>query len=121
VSSAPARGAALRLESLIAAGLRQNLSILYHLAAFFSRYYLLPGLFLFPLLPAVTVILLGLHGGVGATKYFLKQSRLNFISFLFFFFIEELAYQAGVWTGCAKQFFFWPLAPKILWKKIFTD
>lgn len=105
----------LKFIAVMKAVCRQNFSILYHLGAFGSRYYLLPALLLAPVLPALGLLMTGLHLVVGMATCFLKRPQLNMISFLFFFSLEQLSYQAGVWAGCLKRCFFLPVAPKFLW------
>jgi len=39
---------------------------------------------------------------------------LNFLSFQFFFLLEQLSYQSGVWWGCLKNLHFNPVAPKLV-------
>ena len=113
-------GVPFKFDAVMKATLRQNFSILYHLGAFVSRYYLLPVFLLVPVLPLFSLVIAGIHASVGMTTYFLKQPELNIISFLFFFSLEQLSYQTGVWAGCFKKCFFLPVAPKFLWCKADT-
>jgi mycofactocin system glycosyltransferase len=110
-------GVFFKFDAVLMATVRQNFSIIYHLGAFGSRYYLLPAFLLAPVLPIFSMLMGGVHLGVGVVSYFLKRPRLDVFSFLFFFSLEQLAYQAGVWTGCLKKFFLQPVAPKFSWRK----
>ncbi|MFK5952559.1 MAG: mycofactocin biosynthesis glycosyltransferase MftF [Desulfobacterium sp.] len=108
-------GLVLSPLSIISARVRHNLSVLYHLSSFFSRYYLMAALLVqvvFPT-PVVTGMILA-HIGVGLVKYCVKKPKLDPLSFLFFFSLEQLSYQCGVWVACIKHGFFKPVAPKIV-------
>jgi mycofactocin glycosyltransferase len=114
-------GAFFKYDAVLKATIRQYFSIIYHLGAFGSRYYLLPALLLAPVLPFFSMLMGGVHLSVGLASHFLKRPKLNVFSFIFFFSLEQLAYQAGVWTGCLKKCFFLPVAPKFLWRKADTN
>ena len=108
-------GLILSVFSIVYARIRHNLSVLYHLFSFFSRYYLMAALLIqvfFPT-PAVMGMILG-HLGVGLVKYVVKQPKLDPLSFLFFFSLEQLSYQCGVWVACIRHGFFQPVVPKIV-------
>jgi hypothetical protein len=49
--------------------------------------------------------------------YFLKKPSLNLFSFLFYYSIEQLSYQAGVWYGCIKHKSFSAVNPIIIFQK----
>ena len=110
-----ARRAGLPLEYplVLAAALRSDLSFLYHLASFFSRYYLFLIVLLLPFCPLAAAVLAGVHLGVGLVQFFITRPRLNPLAFLFYFSLEQLSYQAGVWFGCLQARFFSPVSPKI--------
>ncbi len=108
-------GLALSPLSIVSARVRHNLSVLYHLFSFFSRYYLMVALILQVFFP--TQVVMGMilaHLGVGIVKYCVKKTKLDPLSFLFFFSLEQLSYQCGVWVACIKHGFFQPVAPKIV-------
>ena len=101
----------LTFIKILAAVFRSYLSLLYHWAAFFSRYYLwltLPFVFF---LPAIALTLLGLHLLTGGVEYFIKKPRLNFFAFFWYFTLDQLFYQLGVWWGCLKNRCFRPVNP----------
>jgi len=95
---------------------RSYLAFFYHICAFISRYYLILSILIFPLLPLATAIILGMHFFAGIVEYFIKKPRLNPVSYLFYFSLEQLFYQLGVWWGCFKTFNFNPVNPKIVIK-----
>ncbi|MBI5604170.1 MAG: mycofactocin biosynthesis glycosyltransferase MftF [Deltaproteobacteria bacterium] len=111
----------LGFKSLLLAGIREYLAFFYHWAAFFSRYYLFVPLLIFPFLPMISLALIGLHLLNGAVEYFIKKPRLNFFSFLFYFTLDQLAYQAGVWWGCLKNRCFHPVNPVLTFKSVFRE
>lgn len=102
------------LPLIALARMRHYLSVLYHHASFFSRYYLIPAIILQVLWtnPLSYGIILG-HIGVGLVRCKVKNAMLNPASFLLFFTVEQLAYQSGVWTACVKYGFYQPLFPKV--------
>ena len=67
--------------------------------------------------PSVSTVILMLHLLAGTVDYVIKKPRLNLVSFLFYFSLEQLSYQLGVWWGCFKNICFRPINPKIV-KKI---
>ena len=108
---------AIKASSLLLSVLRSYLAFFHHIASFVSRYYLLPSLIMWPIAPAVSTVILMLHLLAGAVDYVIKKPRLNLVSFLFYFSLEQLSYQLGVWWGCFKNICFRPINPKIV-KKI---
>ena len=85
----------------------------YHCCAFFSRYYLIWSIVLFPILPWPAVILAGMHLLTGIVEYGLKKPRLNPVQFLIYFTLEQLSYQLGVWWQCFKMLSFSTINPRI--------
>ncbi len=53
-----------------------------------------------PLLAGLAVI------DTSITDYYVKRPKLAYPVFLFFYILEHLAYQAGVFIGCLKQGYF---------------
>jgi mycofactocin glycosyltransferase len=91
---------------------RHYIAALYHLAAFSSRYYLLPGMVLTFGLPWIGAIISVGHVATGLVQYVIKKPCLDPGRFLFWFTLEQLSYQAGVWGACLKQKFFAPVVPR---------
>jgi mycofactocin system glycosyltransferase len=111
------RGIPIKVSSLLFSVLRSYLAFFHHMASFVSRYYLFPSLIILPIAPSISTVILMLHLVVGAVDYAINKPRLNLISFLFYFSLEQLSYQLGVWWGCFKNICFRPINPKIV-KKI---
>lgn len=110
------KGIPIHISHIILSTFRVYGSILYHLCAFVSRYYLfwvIPFLFLYPIISAWICCA---HILVSTVEYMIKKPRLNFFRFLLFFSLEQLFYQLGVWYGCMKNRFFGPVNPRILRK-----
>jgi hypothetical protein len=103
---------------VVTAVLRSYLSFVYHCSSFISRYYLvgLPLVLLISPLLAGTISLM--HLIAGAVEYRVKTPRLNLFSFLFFFTLEQISYQSGVWWQCIRQLNFKPVLPRIVHKQI---
>ncbi len=98
---------------------RSYATLFYHSASFLSRYYLwtcLPTIFIFP---EAFVILFYLHVFSGGVDYVIKKSALNPVSFFFYFTLEQLSYQAGVWSAVVKYMSFRPVIPAITFLKKF--
>ena len=107
-------GLQLSYPTVLKARIRQYASVLYHIAAFGSRYYMLVAW-----LPAalgagwISAVILSGHIVVGLVQYSIKQPRIDPFRFLFFFSLEQLSYQTGVWVGCIVHRFFSPVAPRL--------
>ncbi len=106
-------GVTLNFLLPLAAVLRSNASFLFHCSSFVSRYYLVCATLLTPIFPLVGAVAWTLHFGVGTVEFYAKRPRLNLISFLGFFSLEQISYQAGVWFGCFRDKFFLPLFPRV--------
>lgn len=103
----------VKLSSLLLSVTRSYLAFFLHIAAFISRYYLFPAFVILPLSVQVSTVILMLHLVSGTVEYAIKKPHLNLLSFLFYFSLEQLSYQLGVWWGCIKNVCFRPLIPKI--------
>jgi mycofactocin system glycosyltransferase len=104
----------VKVSSLLSSVLRSYLAFLHHIASFVSRYYLFPSLIILPIAPPVFTAIVMLHLLAGSVDYVIKRPQLNLISFLYYFSLEQLAYQWGVWWGCFKHICFRPIVPKIV-------
>jgi hypothetical protein len=98
---------------ILLATARSYLGFCYHCCAFVSRYYL-GCFFLFGYyFPSATLAMLGMHLLVGTVEYFIKTPSLNLLSYWFFFSLEQISYQSGVWWGCLRYLSFNPVIPHI--------
>jgi mycofactocin system glycosyltransferase len=104
-------------SQLFSAIVRGYAALFYHCSAFASRYYLLWFVPVIWMLPGVSGIFLLVHFISGLIDYFLKKPSLNLFSFLFYYSIEQLSYQAGVWYGCIKHKSFSAVNPIIIFQK----
>jgi hypothetical protein len=107
---------AIKTSWLLLSVLRSYLFLLYHIGSFVSRYYLFSVLIVLPVAPAAATVILILHLTVGTVDYVITNPRLNLISFLFYFTLEQLSYQFGVWWGCFKTGCFRPVNPIVVGK-----
>lgn len=85
---------------------------LYHLCAFISRYYLLICLPLLPVVPSVSCAMLVMHGIACFGQYVIKKPCLSFPFFFFFFSLEQISYQSGVWWSSLSNRYFGSIFPK---------
>jgi hypothetical protein len=107
------QGIPLAFGPILTAVLRDYLSLFFHGCAFLSRYYLAAGLLLIPLRPGLSLAVSVVQLLTGSVIYAVKRPRMNFLSFQFFFFLDQLSYQTGVWWGCLKNLHFRPVTPKL--------
>ena len=110
------RGIPIKFTSLFLAVVRTYFAFFYHCCAFVSRYYLIWSIFVIPLSPLAFTIIMGMHLFAGSMEYFIKKPRLNLFSFLFYFSLEQLSYQLGVWWRCLKNLSFNAVNPRVTWK-----
>jgi len=59
-------------------------------------------------------MILLMHVLAGIVEYTIKKPHLNIPQFLFYFTLDQISYQLGVWWGCFKKFFFKPINPQIV-------
>jgi len=107
----------VKASQLFLAVVRGYAALFYHCCAFISRYYLLwfiPVMLIFPL---VSILFIVLHSISGLVDYFLKKPRLNLFGFLFYYSLEQLSYQTGVWFGCIKYKSFSAINPIVIFQK----
>jgi mycofactocin system glycosyltransferase len=100
------------LGSIVKAMLRSYGAFGYHLCAFISRYYLFWGLICLPIHFMVTLVVLAMHLLHAGVEFRLKKPSLNIAWFLWFFTLEQLSYQLGVWWACLAHRTLKPVLPK---------
>ncbi len=107
---------------VVVSTLRGYLAFFYHICSFVSRYYLLASLFLFPIFLQISIVIIGMHLLAAMTEYFLKKKPgINIFIFIFYFSLEQISYQAGVWWGCLIYGCFKPINPDIISIKFSGD
>lgn len=89
-----------------------HIAFVIHLCKFISRYYLLQALLLLPLGVFLPLGIFTAHLLSGITEYLNCRPRINLLSFMWWFTLEQVSYQGGVWCGCLRQTYFRPLIPK---------
>ena len=107
----------VKYGQILSAVFRGYFVSLYYWCAFFSRYYLFIAFLLVPAFPTVSLILFINHFIISICEFLLKKPSMNIAGFIYFFTIDQLAYQLGVWVGCFKYLSFNPVNPEISrWK-----
>lgn len=103
----------IKYMQILCAVFRGYFVSLYYWCAFFSRYYLLAVFLILPLFPVTALILTLNHLLVAVCEYLIKKPNSNLFSFIFYFTLDQLAYQLGVWYGCFGNRSFNPVNPVI--------
>jgi len=98
---------------VIVAILRSHCAWLYHQCAFVSRYYLLFSLPLLAILPVVFSAVAVMHLITCLGQYMVKKPKLSFAFFFFYFTLEQISYQAGVWWSCLRNNHFGSIIPRL--------
>jgi len=107
------KGLPIKYRQILFAVFRGYFVSIYYWGAFFSRYYLIMAFLLFPVFPTACRILFINHFLISFIEFYLKKPSMNLLAFIYFFTIDQLAYQLGVWFGCFKYLSFKPVNPKI--------
>jgi mycofactocin system glycosyltransferase len=106
----------LRSSKVFLAALRSYFSFFYLTSSYLVRYYLI---FLMPLsflYSNIWAFLLFLLIFSAVVDFSIKRPKINFFSFLFFYTLDQLAYQTGVLWGCIREKNFMSYVPIILQK-----
>ena len=106
------------LHEVCTAIMRGYLAFVYHCCSFFSRYYLIAVPLILPLSPKGAAILAGMHLFTGVVEYFIRKPRLNLLSFLTFFTLEQASYQSGVWWASIRKANLKPVLPRIVHTRV---
>lgn len=112
------RKSGLRLKNarIFLSVLRAHFSFSYHTSSYLVRYYLIffiPLSFLYPKIWGYLLFLLIFSGSV---DFSIKKPRINLFSFLFFYTLDQFAYQIGVFWGCIVKKDFGSYIPGVLKK-----
>lgn len=97
--------------------LRTYASLIYHIMAFFSRYYLILLLIGVFVSPKTSIVLFCLHLAVGLVVWTIKKPVLDPVSFLFYFSLEQISYQSGVWAGVFTHRIANPINPVVIFRR----
>ena len=110
------KGTTIKFPAVFMAVIRSYFAFSYHCCAFISRYYLFWAIVVMLLFPLAFIIIMGMHLLAALVEYFIKKPRLNPVSFFFYFSLEQLSYQLGVWWGCLKNLSFSSVNPRVAWR-----
>ena len=110
-------GINFRFTILVRSVIREYATFIYHLGSFLSRYYLFIALLLLPVFPMISAVGLCAHFLTTMVEYKIKRPRLTPVSFLFYFTLEQLFYQLGVWAGCLRYRTFNPIFPRLVFRR----
>jgi mycofactocin system glycosyltransferase len=106
----------IRFPTLLISVLRGYFAHLYHWCAFVSRYYLIWAIPALPLYSFAFATIFFMHLFAGIMEFAIKKPRLNLFLFLYYFSLEQLSYQLGVWWGCLRNFNFRAVNPRVAWR-----
>lgn len=96
-------GITLPLSKFFSATGKRHLMLAFHFGHHLTRYYLMPAMVLAVFVPQLALPLLTLTILPAVVVFFKKKPDLGFPVFLFFFWLEQIFYQSGVFWGCLKQ------------------
>ncbi|MCP4753798.1 MAG: mycofactocin system glycosyltransferase [Proteobacteria bacterium] len=105
------------ISAPLRSALREQATFLFHNCAFLSRYYLFLTVLLLPVFPLISFVGLCAHLLTTLVEFRIHRPTLNPPSFLFYFTLEQLFYQLGVWRGCLKHRTFNPVFPGLVARK----
>ena len=103
----------LKYSQILPAVFRGYFVSIYYWCAFFSRYYLITAFLFLLIFPALSLVLFINHIVISFCEFFIKKPSTGIQGFIYYFTIDQLAYQLGVWYGCFKYLSFNPVNPKI--------
>jgi mycofactocin system glycosyltransferase len=93
----------LPLRTILWGSLRSHFLFSYYLTNHITRYYVL----LLVLLPVISLKMIPLTAAIALlpvlVEFFQKKPRLNLPMFIFYYWMEQIFYQAGVLRGCFRE------------------
>lgn len=96
-------GARIGFITLLAGRLRALGSLLYYLCAHLIRYYAVPLLLLCFLVPPLRSVGIAVLLCTTVVDYAVKKPKLFFLSFVYIYLLEQIAYGFGVLWGCLRH------------------
>ena len=95
--------AKLSFKTIFLGSLRSHFLLSYYLTNHITRYYFFPLM----LLPLISIKMVPLCIGISLlpplVEFYQKKPLLNLPMFIFYFWVEQIFYQAGVFWGCIRQ------------------
>ncbi|MCG6880633.1 MAG: mycofactocin biosynthesis glycosyltransferase MftF [Deltaproteobacteria bacterium] len=96
-------GLTVPLHNFFSATGKSHLTLACQFGLHLTRYYLMPAMAIAIFVPQMALPLLVLTIMPAVVLFFQKKPNLWFPVFLFFFWLDQLFYQSGVFWGCLKQ------------------
>lgn len=96
---------------------RTNAVLFHHCAGFISRYYLIWVLPISALSPGTGLSVFCLHLFSGSMAYGIKKPKMNGLIFIFYFTLDQISYQTGVWVGALRYRSIRAIAPSLTFQK----
>ena len=93
-------------RELIGVSWRSACAFCYYLNFHIIRYYLILCCLLACFFPSLWLVIFIMLISCGLVDYFIKKPNMNFLSFLFFYLLEQIYYQIGVLLGCFQHHYF---------------
>ncbi len=109
-------GLRIRNSRLLLSVFRAHFSFAYHTSSYLVRYFLILLIPLSFVYPKTCGLLLFLVIFSGSVEFSIKKPRINLFSFLFFYTLDQIAYQTGAFWGCVVNKNFGSYIPGILKK-----
>ena len=111
------RGVPIPLWKVYFSVARTHFSFFYFVSFHGVRYYLVPLALLGLLYHPLWLLVLLLIALSSTVDYATKRPRLAFVAFLFYYILEHLYYQTGVFVGCLKAGTFGSYKLRISWRR----
>lgn len=103
------------LRQVLTAMLRSQGTAVYLTSQHFSRYYSLPAnLIALLTMPWLILIFMAIQLLPAVVDYHLKRPSLNPVNFTLYYVLENIFYQAGVFSGCCSEHNWQPLTMKFI-------
>lgn len=93
----------IRFLTLISGRLRALGSLVYYLCYHLVRYYAIPLTAVALGLPLFAPLFIAILGCAARVDYSIKKPQLSFVRFAGIYFLEQIAYGAGVFWGCLRR------------------
>jgi hypothetical protein len=97
------QGLPLGMTAIIAGRLRALGSLVYYLSYHLIRYYAIALIVIALIVPALWLLFAAVLATAAGVDFAVKKPRLAFLTFIGIYFLEQIAYGAGVFWGCLSR------------------